>query len=204
MLSQDQVGSCVLLIRSGLAKVVRRHADGSFAWLAFRGRNDLLGEPSFFIDDHRRSAEVRALGPCEAAVAPVELFRSMVKSRNLERQLVLLVAQRQAESDLHRVERQTFPTDVRLARLVLRLLDLLHSTGVAAPAELSCLKGLPQEDLAHAVGVHRQKVNGIINEWRRNGVLGGVSNKSITVKNMSALRNYARLSVAPLRMPTGR
>jgi hypothetical protein len=31
-----------------------------------------------------------------------------------------------------------------------------------------------------------------------------VSNKSITVKNMSALRNYARLSVAPLRMPTGR
>ncbi|MER5551344.1 Crp/Fnr family transcriptional regulator [Streptomyces sp. NPDC002793] len=186
MLRQGSTGTHLLALTAGLAKVVRREPDGVVTWLAFRGPGDLLGEVSVF-HDTPRTAEVVALTPCTAVVLEAERFRRFVEDHGLIMDLMRQALSRLRESDIHRTELLTLPLIVRLARALLRLVELNASGTTSGVVRLT---GLSQEEIAQAIGVTR---NAVITGLQRLRDAGAVetARRVIVVKDMQLLRNWA-------------
>ncbi|MYW09783.1 cyclic nucleotide-binding domain-containing protein [Streptomyces sp. SID2563] len=186
MLRQGSVGTHLLALTGGLSKVVRREPNGVVTWLAFRGPGDLLGEVSVF-HHTLRTAEVVALTPCTAVVLEAERFRRFVEERGLVMDLMRQALSRLRESDIHRTELLTLPLVVRLARALLRLVELSAFDTSAGAVRLA---GLSQEEIAQAIGVSR---NAVITGLQRLREAGAVetSRKVIIVKDMQVLRSWA-------------
>ncbi|MGW5350351.1 Crp/Fnr family transcriptional regulator [Streptomyces sp. NPDC004031] len=188
MLSESDKRHHVLVVKAGLAKVFRRHEDGSITWLAFRGPKELLGEQAVSFNVPR-SADVEAVLPCTATLLDADSFNRFVTRAGLESYLWRLTAMRQRESDEHRTE-STLPTEVRLARTILRLLKISSLNGIALPGGLCKLPQLSQEVLAEPVGVCRQSVSRVLAKWRDRGVIS-TGYRTIIIPEISVLRGYA-------------
>lgn len=186
MLRQGAPGTYLLALREGLAKVVHREPWGSVTWLAFRGPGDLLGEMSLF-HGTTRTAEVVALTPCVATVLEAQRFRRFVEERGLLMSLMRQALSRLRESDAHRTSLLTLPLDVRLARILLRLVELAGHRTASGTVRL---RGLTQEEIARAVGVTR---NAVLSGLRRLRDAGAVDTgrRLIVVQDVAALRRWA-------------
>ncbi|MEU9565575.1 Crp/Fnr family transcriptional regulator [Streptomyces sp. NPDC048161] len=186
MLRQGSAGTHLLALTDGLAKVVCREPGGVVTWLAFRGPGDLLGEVSVF-HGTPRTAEVVALTPCTAVVLEAERFRRFIEQRGLILDLMRQAFSRLRESDAHRTELLTLPLVTRLARALLRLVEL---TSPGGESEVVRLTGLSQEEIAQATGVTR---NAVITGLRRLRESGAVetARRTIVIKDMRALRDWA-------------
>ncbi|MGY0068377.1 Crp/Fnr family transcriptional regulator [Streptomyces sp. QTS137] len=189
MLRQGSAGTHLLALTAGLAKVVRREPGGVVTWLAFRGPGDLLGEVSVF-HDTLRTAEVVALTPCTAVVLEAERFRRFVEDHGLIMDLMRQALSRLRESDIHRTELLTLPLVVRLARALLRLVEL---NAFGTKSDVVRLTGLSQEEIAQAIGVTR---NAVITGLQRLRDAGAVetARRVVVVKDMQLLRNWAMSS----------
>lgn len=186
MLRQGSAGTHLLALTAGLAKVVRREPDGAVSWLAFRGPGDLLGEVSVF-DGTPRTAEVVALTPCTAVVLEAERFLRFIEERGLIMDLMRQALSRLRESDTHRTELLTLPLVVRLARVLLRLVELNVSGPELGDVRLT---GLSQEEIAQATGVTRNAVITGLQRLRESGAVQ-TARKVIIIKDMQALQDWA-------------
>lgn len=186
MLRQGSPGTHLLALTDGLAKVVCREPGGVVTWLAFRGPGDLLGEVSVF-HGTTRTAEVIALTPCTAVVLEAERFRRFVEQHGLVMDLMRQALSRLRESDAHRTELLTLPLVARLARTLLRLVEL---TAPGRGSEVVRLTGLSQEEIAQATGVTRNAVITGLQRLRESGAVE-TARRVIVVKDMKALRHWA-------------
>lgn len=190
MLRQGSTGTHLLALTAGLAKVVRREPDGVVTWLAFRGPGDLLGEISVF-HNTLRMAEVVALTPCTAVVLEAERFRRFVEDHGLVMDLMRQALSRLRESDIHRTELLTLPLVVRLARVLLRLVEL---NAFGAKPDVVRLTGLNQEEIAQAIGVTRNAVITGLQQLRDAGAVE-TARRVIVVKDLQLLRRWATNSL---------
>lgn len=192
MLRQGSPGTHLLALTDGIAKVVCREPNGAVTWLAFRGAGDLLGEVSVF-HGTPRTAEVVALTPCTAVVLDARCFRRFVEERGLVMDLMRQTLTRLRESDAHRAELLTLPLVVRLARTLLRLVDL---SGCGTESGTVRLNGLTQEEIAQAIGVSRNAAITGLQRLREAGALE-TARKAIVIRDVGALRRWASAEEQP-------
>ncbi|MEV0598439.1 Crp/Fnr family transcriptional regulator [Streptomyces sp. NPDC050315] len=188
MLRQGDSGTHLLALTEGLVKVIRREEGGETTLLAFRGPGDLLGEVAVF-DNRARIADVVALRPCKAVVLEAHRFQAFVERRGLLMELMRQTLGRLRESDLRHAELMTLPLCVRLARSLVRLVDL--TTPLPAGDAPLRLTGLTQEELAQAIGVTRNAVVGGLQQLREAGAVE-TARRAITIRDMEALRFWAQ------------
>ncbi|MFF7192770.1 Crp/Fnr family transcriptional regulator [Streptomyces sp. NPDC088197] len=197
MLRQGDPGTHLLALTTGIAKVVSRDHQGVTTLLAFRGPGDLLGEVSVF-DGRTRIADVIALSPCTAVVLEAERFRAYVERHGLVIDLMRQAMHRLRESDLLRAELLTLPLVTRLARTLVRLVELAgsgHGRPISVPATAQPdlpvrLTGLTQEELAQSIGVTRNAVGVALRTLRDAGAVE-TARRSIVIKDLDGLRTWA-------------
>ena len=198
MLRQGDPGTHLLALTQGLAKVVSRDSDGVATLLAFRGPGDLLGEVAVF-DGGTRIADVVALSPCSAVVLEAARFRVFVEQRGLVMALMRQSMARLKESDLLRAELLTLPLVVRLARTLVRLVELAGTVPgrQCAPTTVSLrtaplrLTGLTQVELAQAIGVTRNAVGSGLKQLRASGAVE-TARREIVIRDLAKLRAWAK------------
>ncbi|MGW0391560.1 Crp/Fnr family transcriptional regulator [Streptomyces sp. NPDC003042] len=181
MLRQGDDGAYVLLLTSGLARVVLGRADGTELWLAHRGPGSLLGDMSV-VNGAARNAHVFAVSPCTTVLLRSDRFLRRMERGEFASALYRHVLARQHEQDVAHSEQWSLPVQVRLARLLLSLIN------TSAPSRL--ILGWTQAELATAIGASPGAVKLALNALRTSGAVD-VRRRLINVRDLGTLRILA-------------
>lgn len=183
LIPQGQASRRVIVLVEGRVKATRSEADGTEVLLAIRDAGEIIGEMSA-LDDGVASATVTALRPCLARVLPPRAFLDFVRTHDLALPLLRLAAQRRRESEQIRLELTTLPVSRRLVRTLLRLMDAI---GVPSEMGIAVDLGMPQEELARAIGSSRSQLADTLARLRRLGVVD-TERRRVVVRDPRALR----------------
>lgn len=167
LVRQGELGTHVVVLIDGRVKSIRTDEDGAEVLLAIRGSGDIINEMAV-IDAGLTSSTVSALTPCATRVVLAHEFLAFVRANDLALPLLRYATARRRESEQIRVELSTLSVSHRLVRMLLRLVEAMDSpAGGAVAVEL----GLPQEDLAHAIGASRSQVAAELARLRADGIV---------------------------------
>jgi CRP-like cAMP-binding protein len=183
LIAEGQASTYVVVLTAGRVKVTCNEEDGTEVLLAIRGPGDIVGERAA-IDLDVRSATVTALRRCTARVLSAEQFLHFVDSHALSRAMLRFAVSRQRESQHIRVELSTLPVSRRLVRALLRLTDALDPT---SQGPIAVDLGIPQEDLARAIGASRSHVAAHLARLRDREILS-TARRRIVVLDRERLR----------------
>jgi CRP-like cAMP-binding protein len=169
LITEGDSDTHVIVLVDGRVKVTCSEEDGTEVLLSIRGTGDVVGERAA-IDQDVRSATVTALRPCSTRVVSARDFFAFVEAHDLTRPLLRLAVARQREGQLIRVELSTLPVSRRLVRTLLRLGDAMGA-GTGRAGTVAVDLGMPQEELARAIGASRSQVAACLGRLRREGVV---------------------------------
>ncbi|WP_041832596.1 Crp/Fnr family transcriptional regulator [Actinoplanes sp. N902-109] len=175
---QGDAGRYVYVMRRGAAKVIRSEADGGQAILTVRSVGDVLGDMAA-LDKGVRSATVVALGRVLAQMVTAEHFRAFVSRPSVAPAFAMYTVERLRESGIQRSELALLPVRVRLARILLRLVD-------------DAVVRMAQHDLARYAGASRNAVVEELGALRSAGIID-TRRRMIVVLRMEELRQVAGL-----------
>ncbi|MGW5939331.1 Crp/Fnr family transcriptional regulator [Streptomyces celluloflavus] len=183
LLRQDEPGTHVLAVLSGVVKVIRRERNGELTLLAFRGPGELLGEIAV-LDDGVRLASVEALSHCAVAVLSKAQFTRFAAGHDLFPVLLRYAFTRLRESD------QARGGGDALARLAAALVRLADISGHAAhradqPLELA----LTRHELAQHLRTSRNTITAKLAELGPEQVQ--TRRMGIVITDLRALRRTA-------------
>ncbi|QNP75655.1 Crp/Fnr family transcriptional regulator [Streptomyces roseirectus] len=185
LLRQGEDGSHVLVLLSGLTKVVRAERDGAKDLLAFRGPGELLGEMAVR-GGGGRLASVETLDPCRVAVMPAARFGRFVDDHrlapHLERHAIIRV--RETTEGRH-----TGEAPQRVAGALVRIADISYWPGpcVREGVELP----LSVMDLAQHLKMSRNTVGRLIAQEPVFGAVRVRGRGGIEIGDLPALRRFA-------------
>jgi CRP-like cAMP-binding protein len=183
IVTQGQAARRVVVLLDGRVKVTRSEADGTEVLLAIRDGGEIIGEISAF-DGGGASATVTALRECASCVLAVESFTAFVElHRDLESSLLRLSLARRRESEQIRIELTTLPVKRRLVRTLLRLMGAI---GTPVEGGIAVDLGMPQEELARAIGASRSQLAASLGSLRQRGVLG-TGRRRVVIRDPEAL-----------------
>ena len=171
----------VILVISGLVKVVVRSADGAELTLTVVQPGGTIGELSV-ADGGPRSADAEALDDCRLLFVPNDLIAELssrvpsVTQALMTSIAVTLRRLTEAASDLVFLD---------LPRRVAKVL-LSQPRGDDGVIELK----MSQEELAHQVGGSRQSVNAALRGFERRGWIE-VHDRAVTLRQAEALARFA-------------
>jgi CRP-like cAMP-binding protein len=157
----------VLLVESGLVKVVLPATSGIDVLIGLHGRGALLGELGI-LEFRRRSATVIAHQDGIATHVPGQAFRDLVH-RDRDVRALADVTQRQRLHSADRRQLAVASMNVR-ARTVTQLLDWAHEYGERVEDGLA-VRGLSHRDLAGAVLASEKHVDAVLGTLRGAGLL---------------------------------
>ncbi len=184
--SEGEMPDHVLVIWSGLVKVVTGDHAGRPVLLALRGPGDIVGELAS-IDGSPRSASVVAINRLKALLVHVDHFRGFLsESPRASQVLQRVVAGRLRDSEEHRRNAST-ATGQRLARL---LLELARSYGRSTSDGIVVSVHLSQADLGGFVGSSPRAVARQIERWRDQGVVA-TGRRQLIIQQSDVLRSIA-------------
>ncbi|MET9292273.1 Crp/Fnr family transcriptional regulator [Streptomyces sp. NPDC003077] len=183
LLRQDEPGTHVLAVLSGVAKVVRTERDGKRNLLAFRGPGELLGEVAVLAGGGRL-ASVETLARCKVGVMSKADFARFIAAHDLSPVLVRYALARLRESDQARRGGDVLP---RLAATLVRLADLSSRPGTCptGPLELA----LTRDELAQHLRTSRNTVTAKLAELESCRV--HARRLRIVINDLPALRRAA-------------
>ena len=193
VLAQEDSSGDVLVIWSGLVKVVARAANGRHVVLALRGAGDIVGELAN-INGGPRSAAVVALSRVEALVVPGAQFTRFLESCQVAAESVRrTIIDRLCETDRDRLAAATMTVGQRLARL---LLKISARYGVPTPGGGRRTEQLSQHELAACIGGATRTVAREISIWRRRNIIS-TERRAIIVRQSSALERIVGRHAPP-------
>jgi CRP/FNR family cyclic AMP-dependent transcriptional regulator len=178
----DGRGHVVVLV-DGLVKVARGQEDGGGVLLAIRGPGEIIGGMTV-VDAGVSSATVSALVRCRAHVLAADEFMAFVAANDLALPLLRHAAVRQRESEDICVELSTLSVSRRLVRVLLRLAAAM---GGRASDTVAVDLGLPQEELARAIGASRSQVAAALARLRADGIVA-TGRRRVLVRDPARLR----------------
>lgn len=181
LLRQGEPATHVLMLVLGRVKVLRISADGDTLVLAVRGPGEILGDISV-LGGADRSATVIAVDPCETRDIPADRFLRLVRSLDLEADLLRRAMSRIREGEAWRAEIAMLPARPRLVRTLLRL----ATPGPTPPIDI----GLDQTELAQAAGLARSTVAMELGRLRRQGLIA-TGRRRIVITDIAGLRALA-------------
>jgi CRP-like cAMP-binding protein len=184
--------TCAYLVRSGRVRLLRVGRNGRKAVFAILRTGDLFGD--VFRPEGAPSDEL--------AVASGDVGLWVLETRTLRAQLesepALAVEMVRAYADQVRALRTrvlglTFKeVPARLAETLLTVAEA-HGERCAHDGETD-LRGVTQQDLADLVGASRSFVSTLVNELKREGILGNVG-RVLCIRDQKALRRLAAAEV---------
>jgi CRP-like cAMP-binding protein len=183
LVRQGEVGTEVIVLMDGRVKSTRCENDGTEVLLAVRGVGEIIGGMAV-IDAGLSSTTVWALGRCLTRVLPAGDFMAFVIASNLALPLLRHAAAQQRETEQICVELGTLSVSQRLVRMLLRLAEAMGTHGGSTVAvDL----GMPQEELARAIGASRSQVAAHLAHLRAEGILS-TARRRVLVRDPDRLR----------------
>jgi CRP-like cAMP-binding protein len=183
LISEGEADTRVIVLIEGRVKVTCNEEDGTEVLLAIRGAGDVIGERAA-IDQGVRSATVTALRPCSTRVLAAHEFIDFLDTHDLALTMLRLAVSRQRESQQIRVELSTLPVHRRLVRTLLRLVEAMESR---AQGPIVVDLGMPQEELARAIGASRSQVAAHLARLREAGIVS-TGHRRVVILDPARLR----------------
>jgi CRP/FNR family transcriptional regulator len=182
----DASDTCYI-VRDGLTRAIREHADGRVITLATFGPGEIFGELAMF-EDERRSATVEATEPTDVvAVLGPDMRRLMVEHPDISTRLVIALGRRLRESN-ERLTRQSFQTvQSRVATILAQL--AAHELEERGDGDGDVLVTATQAELAQLAGSSRESASRFLAVLERAGVISQGRGR-LTVHDLDALRQY--------------
>ena len=175
---QDDPGSSLYVIESGVVKVQRTSPEGKEVILTILGPGDFFGELAL-LDGEPRSADAVAKEDTALLVLERDDFLAFLdKSPAVATKLLAALSRRLRRTDQLVQDAAFLDVPARLARA---LLQLSESPEAAT--------GLTQSELAAMVGASRESVNRWLQFYRRRGLIESASG-SIRVLQPDELRRH--------------
>jgi len=178
----------VYLLKSGRVRLMRLGKNSQRSVISILRAGDLFGE---LFRPEGSPIEELAVAAGEAEVWSIEGrdFRAQLEARpTLSMDVIKAYAER-VRALRQRVLGLTFKEVP--ARLAETLLTLVEAHGERCPhGGETDLRGITQQDLADLVGASRSFVSTLVNEMKRDGVLGNVG-RTLCVRDQKALRRLA-------------
>jgi CRP-like cAMP-binding protein len=179
-------GDYMMALLSGTIRISVPSPDGKELVLTLIQPGEVFGELAV-LDGKERSADAIAETECTLAM----LYRHDVLSffqRNPSAwlKLVEVLCQRLRRTDQVFAEVALLQLPVRLAKMMLRLLESPDSSAAAKGGKI----GFSQRELANMVGGTRESVNRCLRNWQRSGIVQ-ISEGTIVVMNQDALEDMA-------------
>lgn len=181
-------GNRVYLLKRGRVRLVRQGLNGERSILAILRAGDLFGDIAMSGGGMREELAIAAEDTEVWSIEGSEL-RGLVESRPA---LAMDILKGQSEQLRHQRRRLLALTFKEVpARLADAILSLAETLGERCPhgGEID-LRGVTQQDLADLVGASRSFVSTLINEMKRDGILGNVG-RTLCIRDETALRRLA-------------
>jgi CRP/FNR family cyclic AMP-dependent transcriptional regulator len=181
LFTKDDPGDTLLVVISGLVKVVVRSADGGELTLTHIPPGGIFGELSI-ADDGSRSADAETLEDSQLLLIPRATIQEICGR-------VPAAAQALAEAMAASLRRLTdVASDMVFLDLPRRVAKVLASQMPDGDGVIRLKQR--QEDLAHQVGATRQSVNAALRGFQKRGWIQ-VNERTVTVTQAAALSRFA-------------
>lgn len=175
----------IYLVKSGVIKIARETADHREVVLAYLRAGDIFGELALVEDAPRDHVAEAAEDAVLCEIGRDALLRLMANTPQIGLHITKLMGLR-----LHRLEARVGEllgksAQARLAHTLLQLADehgVKDADGVLIPIRLS------QSELGRLVGLRRETVNTILQDWRQRGLVEA-ERRAIRVRRPDALRH---------------
>jgi CRP/FNR family transcriptional regulator, cyclic AMP receptor protein len=178
----------VYFILSGTVKVYVSQLDGKEVIVNIMGPGDTVGELSA-IDSAGHSASVVTLEETQVAWMSQEHFREAIHTiQPISDNLIRSLTMRVRITTSHIQAYASLTVSGRIARQILSIANDYGqptSEGIAIPLRLT------QGDIAELVGASRKRVNQVMVNLKRDGILSFDSNAHITIYDKDALEKMA-------------
>ena len=158
----------MMAIINGEVKISMASPDGKEVVLAILRAGEVFGEIAM-LDGKPRSADVEALTECSLAVlGRRDVLAALGGNQAAWLGLIEVLCSRLRQTDDHLVEVALLGLPVRLAKVLLRMIDERGNRAkIAAAADIR----RSQSELANMVGAARENVNKCLQEWQRAGII---------------------------------
>ncbi|MEW5867926.1 MAG: Crp/Fnr family transcriptional regulator [Chloroflexota bacterium] len=190
IITAEQPGEVIYIIRSGTVKIHVEQADGTDVILAILGPGDVVGEMSL-IDSSGRSASVITLEESQLIWMAGSTFQECLRnflpvSQNLVR--ILSTRVRLANELIQALA--TLDVHGRVARQMLAFAERYGRSG--DNGDLLIPIRLTQSDIADLVGASRKRVNQVMVTFKQQGYISVDEKSRITVHDRKALARLCR------------
>ncbi|HYD66046.1 Crp/Fnr family transcriptional regulator [Azospirillum sp.] len=177
-------GDSMMAIIRGRVKICSHSVDGKELVLNIINKGGLFGEIAL-LDGEPRTADAIALEETDLLVLERAQFMPFLTARpDLSLRLISVLCKRLRQTSEHLEDTLFLEASSRFARALLRLVEVF---GKPAPQNAIRLDiKLSQQQLGCLVGVSRESINKLLNEWQRSGVIG-MDAGYITVRDRDAL-----------------
>jgi CRP/FNR family transcriptional regulator, cyclic AMP receptor protein len=162
LMSEGEPPDSVLLMISGLAKVVISDGAGTDHLLGVRGPGELLGEMGC-VDKQPRSARIVALSPIWAWKVPARAFTAFLLSHpTVGIEVMSQLAVRLRNADRHRIELSSREVGPRLARAIRDMALVFRAAWGGPTVEIP----LSQDELAQLINAAQVSVQRALRDLR--------------------------------------
>ena len=177
----------MMAIINGEVKISMASPDGKEVVLAILRAGEVFGEIAM-LDGKPRSADVEALTDCSLAVlGRRDVLAALGGNQAAWLGLIEVLCSRLRQTDDHLVEVALLGLPVRLAKVLLRMIDERgNRTKIAAAADIR----RSQSELANMVGAARENVNKCLQAWQRAGIIR-MEKRVITIAERAKLEAIA-------------
>jgi CRP/FNR family cyclic AMP-dependent transcriptional regulator len=190
IITAEQPGEVVYIIRSGTVKITMDQADGSGVILAILGAGDVVGEMSL-VDSAGRSANVITLEPSTLLWMGRDDFESCLRQfPEFSYNLVRVLSQRVRLANEQIQALASLDVFGRMARQFLAFAEKYGQS--SRDGEILIPIRLTQSDLADLVGASRRRVNQVIVNYKRHDYISVDEDGYITVRDREALARLCR------------
>lgn len=185
LMALEQPGETVYALVSGTLRVQVEQESGSLVILAFLGPGDTVGEMSL-LESAGRSATVVTMEQCHLLWLDRTAFQSCLETMPHLSLNLLRVLSRRLRMANERI--QTLATLDVPGRVARQLTAFATSYGVPAPEGGTLVPlHITQQDLADIVGASRERVNQVIVEMKRRGLVSVDNGHHFTICDPDAL-----------------
>jgi CRP/FNR family cyclic AMP-dependent transcriptional regulator len=190
LIETDLAGDATYIIQSGYVRIQMSRADGEEVILAILGPGDIVGEMSL-VDRQTRSATAIAHEATTVLVLHRTAFSALMdRFPVIGTNLARMLSRRLRLTNAHIIALATMDVDGRLAQ---QLLVYAREFGIAGDDDTVCLPfRLTQSEIASLVGASRVRVNQILGDFRRSGLVTIDSQSRITITDMDALEDATK------------
>jgi CRP/FNR family transcriptional regulator, cyclic AMP receptor protein len=183
------LNNSMMAVLKGEVKISITSAEGKEIMLAIVHAGEVFGEIAM-LDGKPRSADAKALTACDLAVVDRrDILAALERNPAAWRGLVEVLCSRMRHTDQHLVELALLELPARLAKALLRVVDVERAPAANLTGTVCHLS---QSELATIVGAARESVNKCLHAWRRTGIVR-MERRTIKIADRAALEALAEL-----------